>query len=731
MPAEANAAKAIFLAALDRDTPAARTAYLDEACAGNEALRRRVEAMLRAHDQPDPLLDRPAVAYLPGTGDKISLDFLAPATGPDAIGRLGHYEILNVVGRGGTGVVLRGFDEKRPRGVAVKVLDPVLAGNEAARVRFVREARAAAAVSHDRVIGIYEVEGGGPVPYLVMQYVEGKTLQQKLDRTGALPLKEVLRIGLQIAEGLAAAHQQGLVHRDVKPSNILLENGVERVKLGDFGLARTADDPRVTRSGVVAGTPAYMSPEQAAGEPLDHRSDLFSLGSVLYAMCAGHPPFRGETTVAVIRQVCDGEPRPLRVVNPAVPEWLAALVAKLQAKKPADRYATAAEVAAVLGRRLAELQSGTEPRPDPAPARRGRVLLGGAALVALLAVTAGTAWVVATSRNAGRDAASGDPPAPPPVTPPAPAVPPAPVTLAPGRTLKEHETGVRTLAFSLDGKYLASGGFDHFIYLWDTAAWNPRGPLKGHAGTVSSLVFSPTSTRLASVGSGEEACRVRLWEVTAPEVPKDLGPRGSGMWDVAYSADGRTLACGGSDRTVYLLDAESGDERRAIPDAASHFVRALSLSADGRFVAAGGSGPTKVWDLTADPPAVTAAKLPDGLCPTFLPGGGLASWNFGEGKVYLCDLPSGQVRASWKAHNPRINGLAVSKDGRHVASVGEDRVCRVWSVADQSLVATLDGHRQAVLAVAFSPDGTRLATGGDEPQCVHIWDLPPVCHTRK
>src|SRR5262249_39317056 len=145
--------------------------------------------------------------------------------------------------------------------------------------------RAAAAVTHDHIVTIHAVDGAGPLPYLVMQFVAGVSLQDRLDRTGPLQIHEVLRIGMQTASGLAAAHTHGLVHRDVKPANILLENGVERVKLTDFGLARAADDASLTQSGTVAGTPSFMSPEQAEGKSVDHRSDLFSLGSVLYAMC--------------------------------------------------------------------------------------------------------------------------------------------------------------------------------------------------------------------------------------------------------------------------------------------------------------------------------------------------------------------------------------------------------------------------------------------------------------
>src|SRR6202007_1088279 len=148
--------------------------------------------------------------------------------------------------------------------------------------------KAAAAVVHEHVVAIHGVDTWKGLPYLVMSFVPGRSLQERIDREGPLQVKEILRIGMQAASGLAAAHAQGLVHRDVKPANILLENGVERTRLTDFGLARAGSDAALTQSGVVAGTPQYMAPEQARGETVDHRADLFSLGSTLYAMCTGH-----------------------------------------------------------------------------------------------------------------------------------------------------------------------------------------------------------------------------------------------------------------------------------------------------------------------------------------------------------------------------------------------------------------------------------------------------------
>src|SRR5262245_4654702 len=401
MPMEPEKTKDIFLAVLEKTGPTDRAAYLDEACAGDADLRRSVEALLLVHDQPDRLLDQPAAEHLARQVGKIDLAFLEPATKPGSLGRLGHHEALEVAGQGGMGIVLRAFDEKLHRVVAIKVLAPALAGAGAARQRFVREARAAAAVTHDNVIAIHAVEEGGPIPYLIMQFIEGCTLQQKLDRSGPLPVKEILRLGVQIADGLAAAHRHGLVHRDIKPANILLENCIERVKITDFGLARVVNDASVTTSGFAAGTPLYMSPEQANGRKVDHRSDLFSLGSVLYAVCTGHAPFRADTAPAVLRRVCDDTPRPIRDSNPDVPEWLEALIARLLAKDPTARFATAQEVAALLSRGLKQVQAGAEvtdlglpvvtsPAQRALPGKRfftaGRLSVAGVVIVGVLAV---------------------------------------------------------------------------------------------------------------------------------------------------------------------------------------------------------------------------------------------------------------------------------------------------------------------------------------------------------
>ncbi len=288
--------------------------------------------------------------------ESMARQLLSPPSHPEMLGRLGRYEVERLIGAGGMGVVFKAFDTELHRPVAIKVLVPYLAGSGPARKRFAREARAAAAIVHEHVVPIHNVETERDTPLLVMQYIAGESLQSRIDRTGPLETCEILRIGMQIASGLSAAHQQGLVHRDVKPSNVLLEQGIERALITDFGLARATDDATLTRSGVHPGTPQFMSPEQAQGEPVDARSDLFSLGSVLYTMCTGRPPFRAESTLSVLRRIADDEPRRIRQLNPNIPEWLCAIVQKLMAKAPADRYSCAADVAALLEQCLAHHQ---------------------------------------------------------------------------------------------------------------------------------------------------------------------------------------------------------------------------------------------------------------------------------------------------------------------------------------------------------------------------------------
>jgi tRNA A-37 threonylcarbamoyl transferase component Bud32 len=288
-------------------------------------------------------------------------------TGPHAGGgaaaplptTVGGFKVMRLLGEGGRGRIYEAEDSRLGRRVAVKVIRPELARDEPARQRFLREVKAVASLQHDNIVAVHQVGEDNGQLFLVMPVLAGESLQARLEREGRLPATEVVRIGCDSARGLAAAHAAGLIHRDVKPANLWLEDlgepghvsagSVCRVKILDFGLVRPqAAGDGLSQVGLVQGTPEYMSPEQANGEPVDARSDLFSLGCVLYRAATGQAPFEGKTVTALLRAVAERQPPAPHVVNPEVPRGLSDLILRLLAKRPEDRPASAAEVAAAL-----------------------------------------------------------------------------------------------------------------------------------------------------------------------------------------------------------------------------------------------------------------------------------------------------------------------------------------------------------------------------------------------
>jgi hypothetical protein len=350
--------------------------------------------------------------------DALALEGLDPPSHPENLGRLGDYELIDWLGQGGMGVVFRGFDAGLNRFVAIKLLAPQWSADALARRRFTREAQAAAAVSHPHVVTIHAVNEWRGRPYLVMEYINGSSLQHRIDERGPLEVEEILRIGSQVAAGLAAAHAKGLIHRDIKPGNIMLENHLPRVKLTDFGLARAVDDAKLTQHGTLAGTPQYMAPEQARGEVMDRRADLFSLGSVLYAMCTGRPAFAGDSTVEVIHRVCDGTPPPIAERNPEIPGWLVEIIERLHRKQPSERFQSAAEVADLLERHLARLEDPSLPPvvhdwaggPPAAPAAILRRVARSRWTGSILLVLLGAALAFEAMRFFARSGGSGQDP---------------------------------------------------------------------------------------------------------------------------------------------------------------------------------------------------------------------------------------------------------------------------------------------------------------------------------
>jgi serine/threonine protein kinase len=414
----------------------------EDLCAACPELLAPLREQIRIYAQANAFLgvdtgSRASDTSAPGPKDSgtPAYAFLAPPQQPDELGRLGPYRVLRLLGGGGMGMVFAAEDPQLGRQIALKVLQPALAADTAARQRFLREARAMAVLEHDHVAAIHQVGEDRGVPYLAMPLLKGETLENRLRRAGPPPLAEALRIGAEIAEGLTAAHDRGLVHRDIKPANVWLEergsaagdrgSSVEdrgsrmgssatltpnprppgpnprppaRVKVLDFGLARPLGSSELSVPGSVLGTPHYMSPEQARGEPLDPRSDLFSLGTILYRMTTGRLPFTGGNLLAVLREVQEHEPAPPRTLRPDLSEGLDRLIRHLLTKDRAGRPASAAEVARAL-RDLGGVTAGAgAPAAVAAPVagrRRGRRLAwtaGGGALLLLALAVAYLLW---------------------------------------------------------------------------------------------------------------------------------------------------------------------------------------------------------------------------------------------------------------------------------------------------------------------------------------------------
>ncbi len=366
--------------------PEETPAFLDDACAGDPELRAEVEALLAADEKAGRFLETPAQEYarfLLDPSAEADPETLPP---PRLVGRqLGPYRVIRRIAAGGMGEVYEARDDRLQRRVALKLLPGAWQPDRAAKERFLREARAASTLDHPNICTVHDVgETDDGQLFMVMAYYQGESLESKLKR-GPLAVDEARGIAVQVARGLERAHQAGIIHRDVKPANLIVtdrgEGRADRAKILDFGIAKIAGEVGLTRTGTSPGTPAYMAPERAHGGPADARSDLWSLGVVLYQMLAGRRPFPGDAPQAVMYSICTKEPEPLARVCPEVPADLARTVAKAMAKDPADRYQSAAEM-------LADLETPTAPTAiTAATARRRRFRLAAAGLaVGVLAI---------------------------------------------------------------------------------------------------------------------------------------------------------------------------------------------------------------------------------------------------------------------------------------------------------------------------------------------------------
>jgi WD40 repeat protein/serine/threonine protein kinase len=661
------------------------------------------------------------------------IDFLAPPEAPDELGRLGPYRVRRVLGKGGMGVVFHAEDPQLGRPVALKAMLPALAASDDARRRFLREGRAAAAISHDHVVPVFAVGQDRGVPFLAMPLLQGESLEDRLRREAALPVAEVLRVGREIAAGLAAAHERGLVHRDVKPANVWLEGSQGRVKILDFGLARAVSDgPQLTREGALIGTPAFMSPEQVNGRPVDARGDLFSLGCVLYQMATGRQPFAGPDTTSTLLAVSHCRPRPPEQVRPGLAPALCALILHLLAKNPDDRPASAGAVIAMV----AAIEADPALRPERL-GLRSRRRRGGAIAAALLLACGAAAAVYC---------------------------------LRPGDGLTVLPTDDSTLEVVLrrDGHIVgihdARGGETWELDALDChieTADSPNGLLidqsekgviilrrRGSSVTAGRFLEPPPGAPPETRERARRASPLDAWKELDPAAFPEGKLAGSPVKLVgllgdrrfrfrgtpsfpAFSPDGRWLALAvGND--VLLFDRPSGGLRRTLHGHGA-FAYRLAFTLGGKTVASTGADATvRLWEVESGLLVRTIlghAGLVGGL--SFSPDGALAVSSDSAGRILLWDTKTGKTRHHLAGHTDAVGTVAFAPPrGDVVASGGADGTVRLWDVATGRERHRFTISPECQVHLAFSPDGRLLAAGTERrwnerglQGTVRVWDV--------
>lgn len=712
---------------IDRIDPPRHSALWD-------ALDESISVVTRTHAH--------AHASGPASGG-LKLDFLSRTNTPGRIGRLGGFEVTRVIGRGGMGVVLLAYDPVLERDVAVKVLDPQLAGNDTARQRFCREARAAASVTSENIVTIHQVDEDAKsgLPFLVMQLVTGESLEQRLRREKKLSVPDAVRLAAQAAAGLAAAHATGLIHRDVKPGNILLEAGTDRVKLTDFGLARAHEDLKLTKTGFVSGTPLYMAPEQARGDDVDHRADLFSLGVVLYEAVTGQPPFDGKTPLAVLRRVADDPHVPVHKLAPDVPDWFEEVIDRLLAKEPERRFQSAVELHALLDAHVVhssnpqcETAGHAEPCPFDPPtglSRRARrqwqLRLAGLMAIPLAAgmfLGLLAAWASGVFQTPAETVyVPGDPPAP--VVKEVVKYEQEPVTPSFKAEFPSNGGTVWSVSTCPDGKHLAAGLEDGTIRISDITRGNLLFTLAGHTGAVFGLEFFPDSKRLVSVSDDGT---MKVWDITAADRNKPIRVYDgmAGVRAVAVDGDGKYLVTGDRAGMVKVWDiaAAGRDPRRTFVHGGTVSAVAFSKGNGNLTVASAGTDKTiRLWDEQNNRPAsdpLVGHKGPVYAVSFSVEADVLASAGW-DGTIRVWDLKSKTEKRAIAGHEGDIWSLAFTECGHALTSAGQDGTVRVWDLDTGEQTMRVKAHKNVTHVVRWSKDCKSLVTGGRDGY-VRLWD---------
>jgi tRNA A-37 threonylcarbamoyl transferase component Bud32 len=606
---------------------------------------------------------------------------------PPVLVRHERYRIVRQLGQGGMGAVYEAEHLVMQRSVALKVINRAYTANEAAVERFRREVRAAAKLHHPNIVTAFDAENVGETHFLVMEYVAGESLARVVKERGPLPIQEACDYVQQAALGLQHAHERGMVHRDVKPDNLMLTpDGT--VKVLDFGLAAlTAERGTngLTETNVVMGTPDYMAPEQAEdARKADIRADVYSLGCTLYFLLTGSVPYPAATPVQKILAHREQPLPSIRQKRPEVPPELAAVVARMLAKQPRDRYQTPAEVAAAL-----------TPFTQPPAAKRRRRLVG-IALAALFAglVLAGVVvyriqtdngeLVITTEsddvevvvKQGGELVRILD------------TKTDKQITLRSGVYELELKGAPEGLKLNIDKATLTRGKVTLAkIERRETKPTEKVGEIRrfgaeGHS--IISLALSPDGQRLLTAGGDGTA---RYWDIGTGKEIYRLWGKGGGVYGVAFSPDGTKLLGCGDDKLIHVWDAATGNELKQFKGHTSTVTR-VAVSPDGRMVASGGRDHT----------------------------------------LRLWDFDTGEVRGILLGHAADVMRLAFSPDGKQIATGSYDTTVRLWDLKEQKEVRCLRGHTAGPHGLAFTPDGSRLLSGsfgdgGRQPGSLRLWEV--------
>jgi WD40 repeat protein len=630
--------------------------------------------------------------------DLASLAEEEPAPGAETSRRFGSYELVEEIARGGMGVVWRARQEGLERDVALKM---ILAGHLATSaqvIRFYTEARAAARLDHPGIVPIHEIGEDGGRHFYTMRLMEGGSLAERLRAAPPPPPKEAARTVLAVARAIHFAHQRGVLHRDVKPSNILLD-AEGKPHVADFGLARIVEDgPSASRSGAVIGTPAYMAPEQAAGSPSEvtTAADVYGLGAVLYELLSGAPPFETRTPLQTLRLVLEAEPASLRARNPRIDRDLEVIALKCLQKEAEKRYASAGELADDLERWLA----GEPIRARPVSAlerlvswaRRRRELAAALAalFVILLAGLVVTLVLLVNVRRALR--------------------------LEEGQRLAFQSIAVvphnpgEALLLALEAAARAPSLSANNALLVSMEACRERRRFLGHTRSVRAASFRPDGRRVVTASQDKTA---RVWDVETGETACILQGHGGALGSAVFSPDGKRVVTASDDATARIWDAESGRELRVLAGHV-HALQSASFDLDGARVLTVGQSTVRLWDASSGSVTHVFDQHEGGVTAgRFSPDGTRVVTGGWDGTAKVWDTARGSLLGTLSGHSERLLDIEFSADGKVIATAS-DPEAHVWEASTHAELSVARGHAHGIYSVALTSDGARLATGSED-----------------